>query len=69
MSEAVNAAIDYGFNTMKLHSIEAQTNPHNEASIGLLKKVGFVQEALFRENYYFDGKFLDTPVFSLINKS
>jgi ribosomal-protein-alanine N-acetyltransferase len=68
MSEAVHAAIDYGFNTMKLHSIEAQTNPHNEASIGLLKKAGFVQEALFRENYYFDGKFLDTPVFSLLNK-
>ena len=67
MSEAVRAAIDYGFNTMKLHSIEAQVNPDNEASIALLKKHGFVQEALFKENFYFDGKFLDTPVFSLIN--
>lgn len=68
MSEAVKAAIDYGFNTMRLHSIEAQVNPNNEASIALLKKHGFVQEAYFKENYYFNGKFLDTPVFSLINK-
>ncbi len=68
MTEAILAAIDYGFNTMKLHSIEAQVNVNNEASIGLLKKVGFEQEALFKENYFFDGKFLDTPVFSLLNK-
>lgn len=68
MSEAVQAAIDYGFNTMQLHTIEAQTNPNNEASIGLLKKQGFVQEAYFKENFYFDGKFLDTPVFTLWNK-
>jgi ribosomal-protein-alanine N-acetyltransferase len=69
MSEAVRAAIEYGFNVMKLHSIEAQVNPNNEASIGLLKKHGFVQEAYFKENFYFDGRFLDTLVFSLINKS
>ncbi|MDQ3112153.1 MAG: GNAT family N-acetyltransferase [Bacteroidota bacterium] len=68
MSEAVQAAIDYGFMTMKLHTIEAQVNPNNEASIALLKKAGFVQEAYFRENFYFNGKFLDTPVFTLWNK-
>ena len=69
MSEAVRAVIDYGFNTMKLHSIEAQVNPDNEPSLNLLKRNGFVQEALFRENFYFNGKFLDTPVFTLLNKS
>ncbi len=68
MSEAVKAAIAYGFNTMKLHSIEAQVNPNNEASIALLKKHRFVQEAYFRENFYFNGEFLDTAVFSLTNK-
>jgi ribosomal-protein-alanine N-acetyltransferase len=68
MTEAVSAAIAYGFNTMKLHTIEAQVNPNNEASIGLLKKCGFVQEAYFRENFYFNGNFLDTPVFTLWNK-
>jgi ribosomal-protein-alanine N-acetyltransferase len=69
MSEAVRAVINYGFNTMKLHSIEAQVNPQNEASINLLKRNGFVREAYFRENYYFNGKFLDTPVFTLLNKA
>lgn len=68
MTEALKAAIDYGFNTMKLHSFEAHINPNNLASARLLSKHGFIQEALFRENYYFNGKFLDTPVFSLVNK-
>lgn len=68
MSEAMRAVIDHGFRKMNLHSIEAQVNPNNKASIQLLLKHGFVQEALFKENYYFDGKFLDTPVFSLLNK-
>jgi ribosomal-protein-alanine N-acetyltransferase len=66
--EAVKCLIDYGFNTMNLHSIEAHTNPNNAASINLLLKNGFVQEALFRENYFYKGKFLDTPVFSLVNR-
>ena len=67
--EAVKALIDFGFSKMKLHSIEAQTNPNNEASIQLLLKNGFVQEAYFRENYFYKGKFMDTPVFSLVNKN
>ncbi|HET6991288.1 MAG TPA: GNAT family N-acetyltransferase, partial [Bacteroidia bacterium] len=57
MSEAMNAVIDYGFNRMNLHSIEANINPNNIPSKNLLLKYGFVQEAFFRENYFFDGKF------------
>ncbi len=64
--EAMTAVIKYGFKQMKLHSVEANVNPYNAASIRLLKKNGFVKEAYFRENYYFDGKFLDTAIYSLI---
>ena len=32
MSEAIAKVIDYGFNEMKLHSIEAVINPGNEVS-------------------------------------
>jgi ribosomal-protein-alanine N-acetyltransferase len=51
---------------MKLHSIEARLDPRNTASAALLKKGGFVQEALFKENYYLRGHFADTAVYSLI---
>lgn len=66
MTEAITTVIDYGFNKMNLHSIEANINVDNNASRQLLKKFGFVQEAYFRENYYFAGKFLDSEIYSLL---
>ena len=68
MSEAMDVVLDYGFNKMKLHSIEAHVHPDNLASINLLQKKGFVKEGHFRENVFFNGKFLDTVVYALLNK-
>jgi ribosomal-protein-alanine N-acetyltransferase len=69
MSEAMAEVINYAFHTMGLHSLEANVNPENSASIALLEKHGFVREAYFRENYFWDGKFLDSAIYSLVNKS
>ena len=66
MQEAISAVIDFGFNEMKLHSIEANVNPENKASQKLLEKNRFVREAYFKENFYFEGKFLDTFIYSLL---
>ena len=66
MSEALNAIIKFGFEKMNLHSIEANLNPDNTQSIKLLKRLGFKQEAYFRENYHFNGKFIDSVIFSLL---
>ena len=68
MLEAIQEVIKYGFEKMKLHSIEANINPENTASRKLLEKAGFVREAYFRENYFFNGRFLDSEIYSLINK-
>lgn len=68
MQEAISVVLDYGFNIMKLHSVEANVNPANEASIKLLEKNNFIREAYFKENYYYDGKFLDSYVYSLLAK-
>jgi len=68
MHEALEEVLDYGFRTLKLHSIEANVNPNNLISIKLLERNRFVKEAYFKENYYYDGKFLDTLIYSLINK-
>ncbi|MES2568013.1 MAG: GNAT family N-acetyltransferase [Bacteroidota bacterium] len=66
ISEALESVIHYGFHTMNLHSIEAQIDPANLASEKVLQKFKFVKEAYYKENYFFEGKFLDTAVFSLI---
>jgi ribosomal-protein-alanine N-acetyltransferase len=66
MQEALSAVIDHGFKVMALHSIEANVNPGNTASIKLLERNKFLREAWFRENYYYNGRFLDSFIYSLI---
>ncbi len=66
MNEAVLEVINYGFNVMKLHSIEANVNPGNAASIKLLERNNFTREAYFKENYYYNGNFLDSAIYSLL---
>lgn len=69
MNEVLVAVIDYGFNVMKLHSIEANINPANLASQKLLEKHKFVREAYFKENFFWQGKFLDSAIYSLLNQN
>ena len=68
-SEAIKAVVDYGFNEMKLHSIEAIIDPENIASERVLQKNGFVKEAHLKENEYYEGRFWDTVIYSLLNKN
>lgn len=69
MYEALMPMIDFAFGKMNLHSIEANTDPENSASVRLLEKTGFVKEGHFKENYYSKGKFLDSAVYSLIKNN
>ncbi len=66
VSEALNAIITFGFNEIKLHSISANINPKNDASRQILLKHGFRKEAYFREDYYFNDKFLDSEIYGLL---
>lgn len=68
IQEALTEIIKYGFETMKLHSIEAVTDPENYASWKLLEKNGFVREGHFKEDGYWQGKYIDSYVYSLLNK-
>lgn len=66
MDEALRAVLQYGFNTIGLHSVEANVSPENTASRKLLERNGFKQEALFKENFYWEGEFLDSVIYSLL---
>jgi ribosomal-protein-alanine N-acetyltransferase len=69
MQEALGVLLNYGFNTLKLHSIEAVVYPKNVASIKLLEKYNFVREAYFKENFYFNSQFLDTAIYTLLSRN
>jgi len=68
MYETINRMVKFGFENMKLHSIEANVNPENENSKKVLEKIGFKKEAYFRENYLFNNRFLDSIIYSLLEK-
>ncbi len=67
ITEAIKEVLVYGFEIMKLHSVEAIIDPENLASEKVLLKSGFVMEARLKENEYFNGKFLDTVIYSILN--
>lgn len=68
VTEAIKRVVDYGFQEMKLHSIEAILDPENLASEKVLLKNGFVKEAHLLENEYYEGRFLDSMIYSILNK-
>jgi [ribosomal protein S5]-alanine N-acetyltransferase len=69
VTEAIKEVARYGFEEMQLHSIEAVIDPNNLASERVLQKNGFVKEAHILENEYFDGKFIDTVIYSLLRRN
>ncbi len=71
MPEAVSAAVGFGFTRLGLHSVQADIDPANTQSRRLLEKLGFVQEALFRESFYIphEERFSDSAVFSVLESA
>lgn len=66
IQEALDAVLAYGFNVMKLHTVSAVIDPGNIASEKLLQRNGFVKEAHFREDCYWNGTFLDSVHYGLL---
>ena len=61
--------LDFGFNELKLHSIEGRISPLNNASAKILETTGFVREAYFKEDFFFNGKFEDTAIYSMLSRN
>ncbi len=66
MTETLTRLIEFGFKDLKLHSFEAEINPKNKNSEKALLKIGFKKEAYFKENRYFNGEYLDSEIYSLL---
>lgn len=68
-SETVDTLLNYAFNTLNFHSIEAIINPKNIASERVLQKNGFIKEAHLIENQFYNGRFIDTVIYSLLKRN
>lgn len=65
-TEILKALVKFGFEDMNLNRIEAFVTPGNDASIRLLKKVGFLQEGIVRERDLIKGKLEDGVIMAML---
>ena len=67
MSSAVKLTVDFAFRHLALHRVEAACLPHNEASIGLLRKCGFEHEGRARGYLKIAGEWRDHLLFARLS--
>ncbi len=69
MSEALQAVVECGFARYGFHRIEAITDPANSASRALLPRNGFVLEGIQKENFLWNGNFLDSCLYARLRNA
>ncbi len=67
-SEAMRPLIDYAFDALGAHRLEAKLDPRNTASAKVLTKLGFVLEGVFRENWLDANGRADTAHYGLLRR-
>ncbi|KAA6473931.1 GNAT family protein [Bacillus swezeyi] len=66
-TEAAKLMVEYSFDDLKLHRVEAGVMPRNIASIRVLEKAGFHKEGIARKNVKINGKWEDHQLLAVIN--
>ncbi len=66
MSDAIDALLPFVFDKIALHRLEAACLPSNQASEGLLRKLGFRQEGYARAYLRIDGVWQDHLMFAML---
>ena len=66
-AEALNKIIDFGFDRLSLHRLEARIMTENLRSKRVAEKCGFVCEAVMRDKLYVKGEYRTIDIFARIN--
>ncbi|MGV9009062.1 GNAT family N-acetyltransferase [Brevundimonas sp.] len=64
---AVRATLDYAFDELRLHRVEAACVPHNHASRRALEKSGFALEGRAKAYLKINGDWADHLLFGVVN--
>jgi ribosomal-protein-alanine N-acetyltransferase len=66
MTEAVAGFLPYAFDTLRLHRVEAVTQPDNQPSIRVLEKTGFIREGYGRRMIKIEGIWTDHLMYAVL---
>jgi ribosomal-protein-alanine N-acetyltransferase len=64
--EAQRRVIEFAFEELGLHRLEADTHPENAASLRSLERLGFRREGVLRERWTIAGEVSDSVIFGLL---
>ncbi len=67
-TEAIWKVIDFGFNELKLHRIEANIMPNNKPSVRVVQKLGFTYEGDSKKYLQINGVWEDHSHYVLFNE-
>ena len=66
--ESCSLLIDYGFNKLALNKIWVEIYEFDTKKAELCKKLGFELDGVFREHYFYNGKWWDSKIMSILAK-
>lgn len=67
-TEAVRLLLEFGFNRLNIHRIEAYVAPQNLASVKVLEKSGFIREGLLRQLLFINGVWVDHYMYAILQE-
>jgi RimJ/RimL family protein N-acetyltransferase len=67
-TEAGHALLQWAFDSLDLHRVQAETDTRNLASARVLEKLGFVREGTLREDCIVNGDVSDSWVYGLLRR-
>jgi RimJ/RimL family protein N-acetyltransferase len=65
--EGAKLVVDFAFDTIGVHRLEARAAVQNGRGNGALRKVGAVQEGTLRRSFLRNGEYLDQALWSILD--
>ena len=66
--DAARLVLDFAFQTVRVHRLEARACVRNSRGNGALKKIGAKQEGILRKSFQRNGEYLDQALWSILSE-
>ncbi len=66
--DAMTLILDYAFRNMNMHKVSLEVTAFNQNAIHLYKTLGFNEEGILKEHYFWDNEYHDVHLFGLLKR-